>query len=101
MNDFSYHTNDTDRLKNLSVKELIQVIKHEQESKSQLEYKIVQLKQENNQLKNQVNVLQHQVLNVRQTNLNKSILDDDKALEIIELTLHKYQKFLDYLRNNG
>jgi hypothetical protein len=34
-------------------------------------------------------------------NLNRSVLDDDNALEIIELTLVKYQKFLDFLRNAG
>lgn len=35
------------------------------------------------------------------SNLSKSVLDDDKALEIIELTLNKYQRFLDFLRNAG
>jgi hypothetical protein len=38
---------------------------------------------------------------ISRSNLNKSVLDDDKALEIIEFTLHKYQKFLDFLKNAG
>lgn len=33
--------------------------------------------------------------------MNRTLLDDDKALEIIELTLYKYQSFLDFLRNAG
>jgi hypothetical protein len=33
--------------------------------------------------------------------LNRTLLDDDRALEIIELTLYKYQQFLDFLRNAG
>lgn len=33
--------------------------------------------------------------------MNRTLLDDDKALEIIELTLYKYQNFLDFLRNAG
>jgi hypothetical protein len=33
--------------------------------------------------------------------MNRTLLDDDKALEIIELTLYKYQGFLDFLRNAG
>ena len=32
--------------------------------------------------------------------MNRTLLDDDK-LEIIELTLYKYQSFLDFLRNAG
>jgi hypothetical protein len=39
--------------------------------------------------------------NMSRSNLNKSLLDDDKALEIIELTMHKYQKFLEFLKNAG
>ena len=39
--------------------------------------------------------------NPNQSNLNRTLLDDDKALEIIELTLYKYQSFLDFLRNAG
>lgn len=33
--------------------------------------------------------------------LSRTLLDDEKALEIIEITLQKYQKFLDFLRNSG
>ena len=36
-----------------------------------------------------------------QSTMNRTLLDDDKALEIIELTLYKYQSFLDFLRNAG
>jgi hypothetical protein len=75
------------------------------------------LQHENTKLKTQINSLQaklehanfNQNLNgstirhgdISKSNLNKSLLDDDKALEIIEFTLHKYQKFLDFLKNAG
>jgi hypothetical protein len=36
-----------------------------------------------------------------ESHLNRTLLDDEKALEIIELTLYKYQNFLDFLRNSG
>ena len=34
-------------------------------------------------------------------NMSRSYLDDDKAVEIIELTIYKLQSFLDFLRDRG
>lgn len=72
------------------------------------------LQEENTKLKSQISVYktkleqQQQQINAlsskqnqNTSTLNRTLLDDDKALEIIELTLYKYQNFLDFLRNAG
>lgn len=102
-----------DKIKNISVKDLLLILQKEQESKTQLEDILLQLQDENTKLKSQISVYkskvdhqQHQInaLSSKQSNtsnLNRTLLEDDKALEIIELTLYKYQNFLDFLRNAG
>lgn len=104
-NDF---LSNLDKIKSLTVKDLLQVLQREQESKTQLEYLIIELQRENTKLKSQISILQTKLEsapinnnNMSRSNLNKSLLDDDKALEIIELTMHKYQKFLEFLKNAG
>ena len=69
---------------------------------------VYKLQRENTKLKSQISILQTKLENapinnpnMSRSNLNKSLLDDDKALEIIELTMHKYQKFLEFLKNAG
>lgn len=55
-------------------------------------------------MRSKIDQQQQQITNLSKNkngNLNRTVLDDDKALEIIELTLHKYQNFLDFLRNAG
>ena len=39
--------------------------------------------------------------NMDRGNMSRSYLDDDKAGEIIELTIYKLQSFLDFLRDRG
>ena len=108
-----------DRIKNVSVKDLLNILQREQQSKSQLEDMLIDLQEENTKLKTQVSVLRHKLeTNERRggggggasisghnttasNQMNRTLLDDDKALEIIELTLYKYQNFLDFLRNAG
>ncbi len=103
-----------DRIKNVSVKDLLNILQREQQSKTQLEDMLIELQEENTKLKSQVSVLKHKLdsnerrgagasgHNITVNNqMNRTLLDDDKALEIIELTLYKYQNFLDFLRNAG
>lgn len=37
----------------------------------------------------------------RTSSLKSGLLNDEKALDVIELTLNKYKKFLDFLRTSG
>ena len=106
-----------DKIKNASVKDLLLILQKEHESKTQLENMLIGLQEDNTKLKSQVSFLkskveqqQHQIVSTQKksttannntSSLNRTLLDDDKALEIIELTLHKYQQFLDFLRNAG
>ncbi|CAF0863953.1 unnamed protein product [Brachionus calyciflorus] len=95
--------------KNLSTKEFLIILQKEQESKTQLEDLLLEFQDENTKLKSQLSVykskLEQQAQELNQlkqnSNMNRTLLDDDKALEIIELTLYKYQNFLDFLRNAG
>ncbi|RMZ99904.1 centrosomal of 78 kDa-like [Brachionus plicatilis] len=100
-----------DKIKNVSVKDLLLILQQEQEAKTQLEDLLLQFQDENTKLKAQLSVYksrveqqQHELnkLSSKQNaTMNRTMLDDDKALEIIELTLYKYQNFLDFLRNAG
>jgi hypothetical protein len=100
-----------DKIKNVSVKDLLIILQKEQETKTQLEDMLIQLQDENTKLKTQINTLKGKLeqASASSSNLkrnksdtfNRTMLDDDKALEIIELTLQKYQNFLDFLRNAG
>ncbi len=65
---------------------------------------VLRSKVEHQQREIQQNSRKQQNNNNNQTQsnmMNRTLLDDDKALEIIELTLYKYQGFLDFLRNAG
>ena len=111
-NDFVANLN---KIKNVSVKDLLAILQKEQESKTQLEDMLLQFKEENTKLKAQISVLkskldhqQNQIEILKQKNpnnttsmMNRTLLDDDKALEIIERAFQKYQNFLDFLRNAG
>ena len=100
-----------DKIKNVSVKDLLTILQKEQETKSQLEDLLLEFQDENNKLKSQISVYksrveqqQYEINRLQSKNsasMNRTVLDDDKALEIIELTLYKYQNFLDFLRNAG
>lgn len=97
------------KIKNISVKDLLVILQKEQESKSQLEDMLLKFKDENTKLKAQISMLktkvdqqQEQINQQQQQNpMNRTLLDDDKALEIIERAFYKYQNFLDFLRNAG
>jgi centrosomal protein CEP78 len=111
-NDFAANLN---KIKNVSVKDLLAILQKEQESKTQLEDMLLQFKEENTKLKAQISMLkskldhqQNQIEILKQKNpnnttsmMNRTLLDDDKALEIIERAFQKYQNFLDFLRNAG
>jgi hypothetical protein len=107
-----------DKIKNANAKDLLHILQKEQEAKTQLEDMLLSLQDENIRLKaqisflkskceqqqSQINMIQKNSKALNQSNLNRttsSYLDDDRALEIIELTLLKYQNFLEFLRNEG
>jgi len=104
-----------DKIKNMSVKDLLVILQREQESKTQLEDMLLRLQDDNTRLKAHISMLkskldqqQHELQKAKSrsnatqsNNMNSTLLNDDKALEIIELTLYKYQSFLDFLRNAG
>ncbi len=112
----SEFASNLDKIKNMSVKDLLVILQREQESKTQLEDMLLRLQDDNTRLKSQISVLkskldqqQHEIQKSKNrnnstssnNNMNSTLLNDDKALEIIELTLYKYQGFLDFLRNAG
>jgi hypothetical protein len=112
-----------DKIKNVSVKDLLVILQREQESKTQLEDMLIQLKEENTKQKAQISMLRSKLEqsqssssshhhrhhkssssnnnnnNTTNQTLNQTVLDDDK-LKIIEKTLQSYQAFIDFLRDS-
>lgn len=54
-----------------------------------------------NKIDQQQELINDLTKNNKEREASSSILDDENALNIIELTLFKYQKFLDFLKNAG
>lgn len=77
-----------------------------QNENTKLKSQISFLRSKVDQQQQQITILQKSKSDYHQgagntSTMNRTLLDDDRALEIIELTLHKYQQFLDFLRNAG